>query len=248
MFKKFFTSAAPAAGPAAPAAAPAGSASVSLRKDIVTLTKSAQESLASNDLAGQRAAVYLVLDRSGSMSRHYRNGTMQYLGEQALGLSRALDDDGRVPVVFFSTGLDGTTVLDLDNYAGRIDTAHRQLGAMGRTNYTRAIRAVIEHYRESGATDPAFVLFQTDGSPDDRRETEQMLIAAKELPMFWSFVGFGDNIGFLQTIDDLPGIVDNTGFFHVPDPLHLDDEALYTGVTAQFRTYLVAARAAGILR
>lgn len=239
------TAAASSPAPAVPG--PAGApAPVRTRTGVLDLTKKAAFSLSKNGLDGQRAAVYLVLDRSGSMRRFYRDGTMQYLGEQALGLSRALDDDGQVPVMFFSTELDGTTVLDLGNHTGRIDQVHGQLGQMGRTYYTQAISAVIEHYQNSGATDPAFCLFQTDGSPDDRAATKKLLTAAKALPMFWSFVGFGHDVDFLHTVDQLPGI-DNTGFFHVPNPHSVSDAALYDGVTAQFGPYLAAARAAGIL-
>lgn len=244
---------APAAAPvpaAAPAPVPAADpAPARPRTGVLDLTKKTAFSLSKNGLEGQRAAVYLVLDRSGSMRRFYKDGTMQYLGERALGLSRALDDDGQVPVMFFSTELDGTTVLELGNHTGRINEVHARLGHMGRTRYTNAIKAVIAHYRNSGASDPVFVLFQTDGSPDrdDREGTEEMLTAAKELPMFWSFVGFGNDIAFLRTVDQLPGI-DNTGFFHVPDPDSVGDAALYDGITAQFGPYLTAARAAGILR
>ncbi|MFE1190063.1 VWA domain-containing protein [[Kitasatospora] papulosa] len=255
MFKKLLSSLSrttPASTPAPATAGPVAAtvqAPAPVRTGVLDLTKKAAFSLSKNGLDGQRAAVYLVLDRSGSMRRFYKDGTMQYLGERALGLSRALDDDGKVPVMFFSTDLDGTTVLELGNHTGRVNEVHAQLGHMGRTRYTRAISAVIEHYQNSGSTDPAFVLFQTDGSPDqdDRQDTEDLLTAAKELPMFWSFVGFGDNVAFLRTVDQLPGI-DNTGFFHVPDPHRVSDVALYDGITQQFGPYLTAARTAGVLR
>ncbi|WP_432156124.1 VWA domain-containing protein [Streptomyces sp. bgisy153] len=252
MLKKLLSSLAPTApAPTAPAPAQAPAAEpappVRTRTGVLDLTKKAAFSLSKHGLDGERAAVYLVLDRSGSMRRFYKDGTMQYLGEQALGLSRALDDDGQVPVMFFSTDLDGTTVLDLGNHAGRINEVHTQLGHMGRTYYTRAISAVIEHYQSSGATDPAFVIFQTDGGPDDREETKEMLTAAKKLPMFWSFVGYGDDVAFLRTVDQLPGI-DNTGFFHVPDPHNVGDSALYDGITRQFGPYLAEARSARIVR
>ncbi|MET7361205.1 VWA domain-containing protein [Streptomyces sp. NPDC005562] len=65
---------------------------------------------------GERAAIYLVLDRSGSMRKYYSDGTVQYLAERVLGLSRTLDDDGSVPVTFFSTDVDGTTAVSVDNY------------------------------------------------------------------------------------------------------------------------------------
>ncbi|MFD7661269.1 VWA domain-containing protein [Streptomyces sp. NPDC059788] len=238
MFNKLFGR----SGASAPAAQPA------TRTSVPDLSKRAAVSLTKHGLSGRKAAVYLVLDRSGSMRRFYRDGTMQYLGERALGLSQALDDDGTVPVVFFSSTVDGTTELDLGNYAGRIDDTHAQLGHMGTTNYEAAIRAVIEHYQGSDTTEPGFVLFQTDGGPDDRRAAVQALIDAKKLPLFWSFVGFGNQVDFLRAIDDLPGGIDNTGFFHAPDPHGLTDDALYDGITAQFGPYLAAAEAQGILR
>lgn len=227
-----------------PAPAPAPTA----RTSVPDLTKRAAISLTKHGLSGREAAVYLVLDRSGSMRNFYKDGTMQYLGERALGLSRALDDDGKVPTVFFSSSVDGTTELDLDNYAGRIDATHARLGHMGTTNYEAAIQAVIDDYQTSETTAPAFVLFQTDGGPDNHRAAEQALIQAKKLPIFWSFVGFGNRVDFLRTVDDLPGAIDNTGFFHVSDPHGLSDDALYDGITSQFGPYLTDAASQGILR
>lgn len=69
--------------------------------DLVDLYKTAKVNLAKRGLEGERAAVYLVLDRSGSMRRYYKDGTVQHLAEQALALAARLDDDGVVPVVFF---------------------------------------------------------------------------------------------------------------------------------------------------
>src|SRR5690606_35061216 len=71
--------------------------------DLVSLYKAAGASVRSHGLEAVRAAVYLVLDRSGSMRPYYRDGTMQHFAEQVLSLSAHLDDDGTVPVVSFST-------------------------------------------------------------------------------------------------------------------------------------------------
>ncbi|GAA3054948.1 hypothetical protein GCM10020000_41480 [Streptomyces olivoverticillatus] len=215
----------PEPAPAMAAPAPA----VSLEKvqgsapALVSLYKSAGASLAKQGLAGQRAAVYLVLDRSGSMRPYYKDGTVQHLAEQALGLAANLDDDGVVPVVFFSTDVDGTAELGLDAYEGRIQELHESYGHMGRTNYHWAINAVVDHYKNSGATDPAFVIFQTDGAPPTASPPpKKALCEAAKLPIFWQFVGFGDPEGkgfdFLRKLDELPvpdkRVVDNAGFFH----------------------------------
>src|ERR1051325_2225229 len=88
---------------------------------LVDLYKSAGVSLVKHGLDGQRAAVYLVVDYSGSMKPYYQDGSVQALADRVLGLSAHLDDDGRVPVVFFSTDVDAVTDIALDNHHGRID-------------------------------------------------------------------------------------------------------------------------------
>ena len=68
------------------------------------------------------------------------------------------------------------------------------------------MRAVIEHYQGCGATDPAFVVFQTDGEPSDRPAIKQLLQQSSTLPIFWQFVGFGGTrLKFLRTLDTLKG-------------------------------------------
>ncbi|RKN41645.1 VWA domain-containing protein [Streptomyces hoynatensis] len=223
---------------------------------LVGFYESARVSLEKSGLAGQRAAVYLVLDRSGSMSGHYKDGTMQHLAEQVLGLSAHVDDDGTVPVVFFSTEVDGIAEIGLGGHEGRINDLHKGLGHMGRTNYHLAMQAVIDHYTASGAVHPALVVFQTDGGPSSRSAAEQALCAAARLPLFWQFLGFGPpdskQFNFLRRLDDLPvpgkRIVDNAGFFPVGEtPRAVPDSVLYDALTGEFPAWLSAARAARIL-
>ncbi|MFG2140307.1 VWA domain-containing protein [Streptomyces sp. NPDC048650] len=259
--------AAPAEAPAETNAEPAPAATAapafSLAKvestapGLVSLYKSAAGTLAKHNLATQRAAVYLVLDRSGSMRNYYKDGTVQNLAEQALGLSANLDDDGTVPVIFFSTDIDGTADIDLANYEGRIEELHAGLGHMGRTNYHWAINAVVEHYKKSGSTAPAFVIFQTDGAPTSKPAAEKALCEAAGLPIFWQFVGFGDpdakGFDFLRKLDDLAvpekRVIDNAGFFHAGrDPRSLSADALYQQLMVEFPEWLTEARAAGVLK
>lgn len=125
--------------------------------------KSAGVSLTKHGLSGQQAAVYLVVDYSGSMKPYYDDGSVQALADRVLGLSAHLDDDGTVPVVFFSTDVDAVTDIALDNHRGRIERIAAGLGHMGRTSYHLAMDAVIDHYLDSGSKAPALVVFQTDG-------------------------------------------------------------------------------------
>ncbi|MFD4529945.1 VWA domain-containing protein [Streptomyces sp. NPDC058470] len=237
MFKKLF------AGSPSAAASPAP---VPVRSTMEGLTQKASHSLRKFGLAGQRAAVYLVLDRSGSMRPYYSDGTVQYLAERILGLARNLDDDGSVPVTFFSTGIDATFTVSVDDYAGRIEEAHNRLGHMGRTYYATAIRAVLQQHQESGATVPALIVFQTDGNPDDRSAVIAVLREIvgegefEAIEAFIAFVAFGKKVDFLRTLDVLGLKDDHVSLFQADEPEHITDEELYDGITHEFVPWLVA--------
>ncbi|WP_030932985.1 vWA domain-containing protein [Streptomyces sp. NRRL S-646] len=238
-------------------------AAISLRKieetapALVSLYKSAGVSLRKHGLDGLRAAVYLVVDYSGSMKPYYKDGSVQALADRVLGLSAHLDDDGRVPVVFFSTDVDAETDIALAGHEGRIEKIVAGLGHMGKTSYHLAMDAVIDHYLDSGSTAPALVVFQTDGGPINKLAAERYLCKAARLPLFWQFVGFGDpgskQFDFLRKLDELAvphkRVVDNAGFFHAgSDPGQLTDAELYDRLVGEFPTWLAAARAKGIVR
>ncbi|MFV8189190.1 vWA domain-containing protein [Streptomyces sp. AF1B] len=223
---------------------------------LVSLYKSAGASLHRHGIEGVRAAVYLVVDYSGSMKPYYQNGSVQALADRVLGLSAHLDDDGRVPVVFFSTDVDAEIDIALADHQGRIDRIVAGLGHMGKTSYHLAMDAVIDHYLDSGSTAPALVVFQTDGGPINKLAAERYLCKAAKLPLFWQFVGFGDphskQFDFLRRLDDLAvpdkRVVDNAGFFHAgADPAKVSDAQLYDRLVGEFPKWLVAARAEGIL-
>ncbi|MBI0298227.1 VWA domain-containing protein [Streptomyces sp. PRKS01-29] len=249
---------APAAEPEAKAEPKADAAAIPLADiesrapGLVGAYGAAGEAIRESGLEGQRAVVYLVLDRSGSMRGYFKDGTVSHLAEQALALSARLDTSGTVPVVFFSTDIDGTADLELDRHTGRIEELHGSLGHMGRTNYHTAVNAVIEHYKASGATDPAFVIFQTDGAPTTKTAAEKALCEAAGLPLFWQFLAFGDpeakGFDFLRKLETSPALavpekraVDNTGFFHAGlDPRTVADAELYRELLKKFPGWLAA--------
>ncbi|MER7574743.1 vWA domain-containing protein [Streptomyces sp. NPDC057806] len=223
---------------------------------LVSLYKSAGVSLTKHGLEGLRAAVYLVVDYSGSMKPYYKDGSVQALADRVLGLSAHLDDDGRVPVVFFSTDVDAETDIALADHRGRIERIVAGLGHMGKTSYHLAMDAVIDHYLDSGSREPALVVFQTDGGPINKLAAERYLCKAARLPLFWQFIGFGDpssrQFEYLRKLDELSvpdkRVVDNAGFFHAgQDPRKVSDADLYDRLVGEFPKWLVAARAQGIV-
>ncbi|MFD8632955.1 VWA domain-containing protein [Streptomyces sp. NPDC059533] len=236
---------------------------VSLRKveetapALVSLYKSAGVSLRKHGMEDGRAAVYLVLDYSGSMKPYYADGSVQALADRVLGLSAHLDDDARVPVVFFSTDVDAVEEISLANHENQVTEIASRLGHMGKTAYHAAMDAVIDHYQDSGSTAPALVVFQTDGGPINKLAAEKYLCKAARLPLFWQFVGFGNTrssqFDFLRRLDELPvperRDVDNAGYFHAgEDPRKVPDAELYDRLVGEFPAWLAAARARGIVR
>lgn len=220
---------------------------------LVSLAKTAAVSLTKHNIAGQRAAVYLVVDRSYSMHPYYRDGSVQHLADQALGLSVNLDDDGLVPLVFFDTRPYPLVDVRLGEHEGVVARQHELFGGegtMGGTQYAAAMQVVVEDYARSATTDPALVIFQTDGAPQDASTAAMLLTRYAKRPLFWAFIGFGPTeVAFLKRLDTLEGrAVDNASYFHAgARPRDIADSVLYDAITGEFAAWLPAARAAGVL-
>lgn len=233
-----------------PAPTAATELSVNLSKErTINLSKTAKQVINLYNLGGEKLAVYGVYDHSGSMRSYYKSGSVQQLAEKVLAIALNFDDDGEIPNLYFDSRAHEPFNVNLDNIGEALE-ANRP-PRMGTTNYADAMHAVVKHYKATGTKNPAFVIFQTDGSPDSRLEAEKAICKYSNLPIFWQFIGFGnDSFTFLKKLDELDEskrAVDNAGFFAVQDVDSQAPEELFKNLVKEVPSWLEAIRAKGIL-
>ncbi|MFI2734934.1 VWA domain-containing protein [Streptomyces sp. NPDC018711] len=196
--------------------------------------KAAGAQLKKQGLTGARAAVYLVVDRSGSMRGYFKDGSVQRLAEQVTALAAHLDEEATVTTVFFSTDIDGTVDLTpAELTPTRVDEINGTLGRLGRTNYHRAVEEALAHHEKNDPARPALVVFQTDGAPESKTAATQALAEAADRPLHWRFVVWGEEdnkaFDFLRKLDGTPR---TATYFAGVTPVETAHTAFYRGLLA----------------
>lgn len=125
----------------------------------------------------------LVVDRSGSMGAAYPKHVQDVVNRD-LGFSVLVDDDMKVPTIFFDNRLE-ELVVSLDDFHNLVE--RRGIRARGTTDLTSALRRVAEITGNgdlfSGRSEPtirqmaipAFVTIVFDGRPDNAASTEDAI-------------------------------------------------------------------------
>ncbi|MGV9482551.1 vWA domain-containing protein, partial [Gordonia aichiensis] len=185
---------------------------------------------------GTRARVVLVIDKTGSMQKLYRGGTVHRVVERMIPVATQLDDDGTLEAYLYAltfAKLPDITVAGGEQWAQtylHLTGTHDGIdydSIGGRNDELPVMRAVIDTLTAGAA--PTLVLFFTDGGFAKKREIAALMREAAALPAFWQFIGLGKaNFGVLRTLDELDGrVVDNAGFFAIDDIDRVDDAELY---------------------
>lgn len=238
--------------------------------ELLSLAKAASEVVSLRKLDGQKAKVALALDFSGSMRDSYNDGSMQRLAEKILALATQLDDDGAIDLFLFASDAEYVGEVTLKNFRNVIETITKKR-RMGTTNYTDLFRQLIKFYKlepkETGgvkglfkkntagkfspltspANEPVFVVFLTDGVPDNRTSAVQELIKASYAPVFWQFLSIGsESIQFLEKLDDLDGrYIDNADYKPVGNVDALSDSQLFTMLLDEYPAWVAEERKRG---
>lgn len=236
---------------------------------LVNLLKTQQQK--GIDLGDLTAQVEIAIDYSGSMSARYPDEVQEAV-ERALALSLSgLDDDGIVPLHFFT---DRDFPVEYVSEDGRAGTSSYQgfvaqwakRHQMGSTNYSPTIENILKGAKKTlfgrGVDlaaerdgDPKLVLFVTDGDPSrsDRPKIERLLASASSRPIFWQFIGLGprSQLDYIQQLNKgIEGaVIDNVGVTIFEETRGLTDGAFFDDVIREFFTaWLPEARRLGITR
>jgi hypothetical protein len=241
---------------------------------LQSLSTKAAEALKNVLLNEHRAKVALCLDISRSMYFLYSSGKMQELVDRVLALGLNFDDNQVIDIFLFGERAYFADQLSLTNFSGYVDWMRLQYRFEGGTNYGRVIQEVRNFYflakqpnLQGEPTEiklPTYVIFVTDGAPDDPDFAREQIISSSHEPIFWQFVALGksrkdahgkqhpadflSDFRFLEELDTMKDrFIDNANFFSVEDLSHLSAEEWYKLLMNEYPLWIAKAHDKGIL-
>lgn len=206
------------------------------KKELITICEEKGPILA------QKARVAVVMDYSGSMHKMFHNGDVQEALERLLPIAMQFDDNGEMEVWLFENGFRRMPEMTLNNFYGYVE---REILSkkyhMGGTEYAPVMNDVGRKYiTESPAQMPNYVIFITDGNNSDASATKDAIKKWSHYPIFWQFVGIGnEKFAFLTRLDNLEGrYVDNANFFALSNLSTTHDTVLYQRLLNEYPGWL----------
>lgn len=216
-----------------------------LRKEEVNLL-----CLEKPELSNLKSRVALVLDYSGSMGPLYRNGTVQSVVERILPIAMQFDDNAELDLWIFENGYKRLGAITKENFYGYVKNEIMAKYRMGGTNYAPVMQDVAKKYiNEEPASLPNYVIYITDGDNSDKTATTNFMKEVSKEPIFWQFVGVGnDSFAFLEKLDDMGGrYVDNADFFRIKDINKISDKELYNNLLNEYPEWLKLVKSKGMI-
>lgn len=208
--------------------------------------------LEKKELNGLIARVCMVMDFSGSMERLYMIGKVQEVIERLLPVAMQFDDNGVMEAWLFSNEYHRIPDISLNNYYDYINNNKLiKKYYMGGTEYAPVIEDACKKYiKEEPADIPTLVLFITDGDNSDKERTTKIIKESSKYPIFWQFVGIGnDRFNYLEHLDEMGGrYIDNANFFSVENLDNMSDNELYNKLLGEYPEWINKAKSVGLLK
>jgi hypothetical protein len=210
----------------------------------------AGHSLSKREMSGVRAQALLYLDHSSSMRADYTSGAVQALVERALAFALAIDADGVIPVIPWSSTLPDSTPVTDGNYRGVVDRELWHPAEMGTTRLDLALHDLRARARHT--TQPLLAMVLTDGDPDEvcRPDVVDLVCDLARHPAYLKFLALRD-VPFLRALAGLTAgrrLVDNTDVKSFPHLDALGDFEFAEAMADGWDRWARDARAAGVIR
>ena len=217
---------------------------------LIDLTKKVTVTLEKKNLQNVIAKVVVVLDRSGSMYRQYREGDVQRAMNKLLPIALMFDDDGELDAWAFAQKSIHLSSINLDNindYLINEKDGWNRWDIGGVNNEPVVMEDIIDMYENSNQ--PVYIIFISDGGIYKKGPIKKLLIKSSSKPIFWQFVGIGgSDYGILEELDTMKKrVVDNADFFAIDNIDALSDEELYEKLLNEFPKWLKEAKDKNII-
>ena len=217
---------------------------------LIDLTKKVTVTLEKKNLQNVIAKVVVVLDRSGSMYRQYRDGDVQRAMNKLLPIALMFDDDGELDAWAFAQKSIHLSSINLDNindYLINEKDGWNRWDIGGVNNEPVVMEDIIDMYEKSNQ--PVYIIFISDGGIYKKGPIKKLLIKSSSKPIFWQFVGIGgSDYGILEELDTMKKrVVDNANFFAIDNIDALSDEELYEKLLNEFPKWLKEAKDKNII-
>lgn len=217
---------------------------------LIDLTKKVTFTLEKKNLQNVIAKVVVVLDRSGSMYRQYRDGDVQRAMNKLLPIALMFDDDGELDAWAFAQKSIHLSSINLDNindYLINEKDGWNRWDIGGVNNDPVVMEDIIDMYENSNQ--PVYIIFISDGGIYKKGPIKKLLIKSSSKPIFWQFVGIGgSDYGILEELDTMKKrVVDNANFFAIDNIDALSDEELYEKLLNEFPKWLKEAKDKNII-
>lgn len=110
--------------------------------NLIDLSKKAKIVLEKKNLGGVHAEIVFAIDRSGSMSDEYRDGTVQELIDRLLAIGMNMDVNKQIEVFQFDNSSRYIGTASADNHTNFVK--NNRMTANGGTSYAPVMKAIIE--------------------------------------------------------------------------------------------------------
>jgi hypothetical protein len=178
--------------------------------------------------------VKFAIDKSGSMSDLYYNGTVQKVVEQMLAIGMTFDKDKQIDMWAFTDNSYSLPTVNEHNIENYVIKHIEKKVEYGGTSYAPVLTEIINDSKEKKGflgfgkkpAEHTLVIFVTDGENSDISQSQKVLGNIEESSnIYWLMVGIGkSSFSFIRKMGEK---LENVGFIEIKDISHMSDEALY---------------------